>query len=119
MRKGEFVCELEFQAARQPPGLADVVREITIEFENIPEAPVRALESTGAPRLAVAAMGFLPLAIGEKVLARHELLPGVLCRMMRSVPLVSVISRDRPQIAPYRADPAHRGPCTCAGVAHQ
>ena len=32
-------------------------------FENIPAAPVRALEATGAPRAAVAGMGFLPLAL--------------------------------------------------------
>ncbi|HYA18487.1 MAG TPA: phosphonate ABC transporter, permease protein PhnE [Bryobacteraceae bacterium] len=40
-------------------------------FENIPAAPVRALEATGAPRVAVAAMGFLPLALGP--LAVHTL----------------------------------------------
>jgi phosphonate transport system permease protein len=36
-------------------------------FENIPVAPVRALESSGAPRLAVAAMGFVPLALAPMV----------------------------------------------------
>jgi phosphonate transport system permease protein len=40
-------------------------------FENVPVAPVRALQATGAPRLAVAAMGFLPLAVAP--LAVHTL----------------------------------------------